>query len=299
MRRANGRTNEILELFVAQQVDLRILSLPAGADPCDFLAAHGGEAFQSLVDNSVDALEHRLRSATAGIDALEDTHASHQAIEEVLSTLAKATSGANSTVTIRVDQMLHRLARKFGVSEDRLRSRVAELRRRGSGSARPLDDDAQHQQAPLRIADPWQRELAVLLVSRPASLSQIRDATEIIELPPGPCRTIVDQIIELFDAETEPSFERLLLAFDDPRMKDLLISCDEECGTLEPSEHARRLTELVDHGRRRQEHSDSQKQLAILKKGAVDESTQLEILERMIEQKRARQSIPKISPTDG
>ena len=35
------RTNEVLELFVAAQVDLRILTLPASLDPCDFLRAAG------------------------------------------------------------------------------------------------------------------------------------------------------------------------------------------------------------------------------------------------------------------
>ncbi len=35
------RANEVLELFVAQQVDLRILTLPDELDPCEFLLAAG------------------------------------------------------------------------------------------------------------------------------------------------------------------------------------------------------------------------------------------------------------------
>ena len=35
------RANEVLELFVAQQVDLRILTLPDDLDPCDFLQQRG------------------------------------------------------------------------------------------------------------------------------------------------------------------------------------------------------------------------------------------------------------------
>ena len=40
------RANEVLELFVAQQVDLRILTLPDGLDPCDFLHQRGAEALR-------------------------------------------------------------------------------------------------------------------------------------------------------------------------------------------------------------------------------------------------------------
>ena len=37
------RANEVLELFVAEQVDLRILTLPEGLDPCDFLQKYGAD----------------------------------------------------------------------------------------------------------------------------------------------------------------------------------------------------------------------------------------------------------------
>ena len=39
------RANEVLELFVAQQADLRILTLPEELDPCDYLHKYGAEAF--------------------------------------------------------------------------------------------------------------------------------------------------------------------------------------------------------------------------------------------------------------
>ena len=39
------RANEVLELFVAQQVDLRILTLPEELDPCEFLHERGGGVF--------------------------------------------------------------------------------------------------------------------------------------------------------------------------------------------------------------------------------------------------------------
>ena len=37
------RANEVLELFVAEKADLRIVTLPEGLDPADFLLEHGAE----------------------------------------------------------------------------------------------------------------------------------------------------------------------------------------------------------------------------------------------------------------
>ena len=45
------RTNEILDallaLFEKNQIDLRILILPGGVDPCDFIATHGSDPFRA------------------------------------------------------------------------------------------------------------------------------------------------------------------------------------------------------------------------------------------------------------
>ncbi len=62
------RANEILELFVANAVDLRIATLPPRLDPCDFVQQHGAKAFEDLVAGAVDALYHKIRVCTAGIE---------------------------------------------------------------------------------------------------------------------------------------------------------------------------------------------------------------------------------------
>ena len=54
------RANEILGLFVAEQVDLRIVTLPDGLDPADFLLSAEPRRFGSFLDSAVDALEHKL-----------------------------------------------------------------------------------------------------------------------------------------------------------------------------------------------------------------------------------------------
>ena len=114
------RTNEILDallaLFEKNEVDLRILTLPEGLDPCDFIATHGSDQFRQLVDHAVDALEHKFKTVTNGLDTLTDTHRVSQAAEQMLATLAQIRqpgAGATSQALLREDQMLSRIARQF------------------------------------------------------------------------------------------------------------------------------------------------------------------------------------------
>ena len=55
---AGGATgvDRALEIFVSQDVDLKIATLPDKYDPCDLLSAHGAEPMKRALDGAVDAL---------------------------------------------------------------------------------------------------------------------------------------------------------------------------------------------------------------------------------------------------
>src|SRR5205814_10276578 len=112
--------------FEKNQIDLRILILPGGVDPCDFIATRGSDQFRQLLATAVDALDHKFKVVTNGLDTLTDTHRASQAAEQLLATLAQlrpAGSGATSTSLLREGQMLSRSARQLHVPEDKLRTR--------------------------------------------------------------------------------------------------------------------------------------------------------------------------------
>ena len=125
------RTGEVLSLFVAEQVDLRIVTLPDDLDPCDFLLERGADAFRELLDSPVDALEHAFRMATRGLDIATMPHQAQVALDGLLQTIAKAPrlrEGTTSETRIRQWAMMARLARMFGIDEAVLRGRLTELR---------------------------------------------------------------------------------------------------------------------------------------------------------------------------
>jgi DNA primase len=127
------RTSEILELFVAAQMDLRILTLPDGLDPCDYLLRFGGENLKGLIAGAIDALEHKIRTVCKGFDPLLDTHRANVALEDILSSLARVSQQGlleNDGARLRQDQILVRLGRQFGIEQTEIRLRLDAIRQR-------------------------------------------------------------------------------------------------------------------------------------------------------------------------
>ncbi len=55
------RADEVLEVLLAEPVDIRIARLPAGIDPCDQCLTAGPEAFEAVIDEAVDPLDYSMR----------------------------------------------------------------------------------------------------------------------------------------------------------------------------------------------------------------------------------------------
>jgi DNA primase len=301
------RTNEILELFVAAQIDLRILTLPAGLDPCDFLLEQGGEAFQRLLEGAVDALEHKIRVATAGIDLVNDTHRANLALEDILSTVAKAPrllAGPTTGLRLREQQMLTRLARQFGLPEQEMRSRLAELRRRSGRVPRPDLGDPRRadETAPpkVRDVDPREAELLEILIIHPGLASQTVRQVEVGQLQSEAIKRIYLTICRLHDEGRTADFGNVLTALDDPRLKNIWVELDERAHAKAETAQAdaqTRLQGLIDDFRYATLTKDRPHKLAALEEKRLDDQQSLAELQALIDQERNRQGIS--SPTDG
>jgi DNA primase len=297
------RTNEVLELFVAQQVDLRILTLPEEFDPCEFLLERGAEAFSEFVEHrAVDALEHAFQVSTRGIDVERDIHGASQAMEKLLSTIAKAPRHGDDTTRedrLREEKILQRLAARFRIDEQEVRNRLTELRRRGQ-SAPPLrsSDAGPVPERPEKI-DPWERELLEMLVEHPELVALAREAIRPEELASGACRRIFETCCRLHAVGQTPTFDRLILEFDEPVLKGLLVEFDEQAAAkgTHVSNPQTLLEELIRGFERRRLDKSRPAQVVALREGNLDPNQEVELLARIIEQQRARQGISR--PTDG
>jgi DNA primase len=300
------RANEILALFVAHEVDLQVLTLPEGSDPCDFLQKHGAEAMQELIRNkSASALDHAFLAETRGVDFERDVNGVDRAIERLLSIIAQAPRlGARTDAQRRNREwkVLSNLALKFRVSEDTMRDRLKELRRR-SGQ-RPAAQPGEPPRAvavsgPAEEMAPIERELLELLIAHPACVPAVRSQIGPEWAAAESSGQIYQTCCRLSDAGITPAFDRLMLEFDQPALKSLLVDLDEAArakGTRDADPEAL-LRELVNTYQRKEADRQRPADLVALREGGLDDSQETELLEKIIRQERNRQGISE--PTDG
>ncbi len=295
------RTNEVLALFVAQQVDLRILTLPDDLDPCDFLQQRGAEAFaQLLATGTVDALDHAFRSATRGLDLDRDIHGASQALERLIEILAKAPRLRPDTTSedrLREEKFLQRFAALFRVSETEVRRRLTALRRRmqdkGPTMAMAAPVSPEPAWRPGETIDAYEREFAELLVVYPDTWLAARAAIALTALTSSALRRIYETGCRLLDVGVLPDFDRLILEFDDPSLKSLLVDLDEQ-GRAKGSrmaEPAELLKELFKAFQRREVEKQQPGQLVALRGQNLDNDQEIDLLRKIVQQEKSRQGI--------
>lgn len=297
------RTNEVLELFVASEVDLRIATLPDQLDPCEFLEERPAEELRDLLANAHDAFEHAIEVQTRGLDFVRDTHRSNQVLERLLGIIGRAprlTSDSSSAKLLRERQVVARLARDFRVEESLLRQRLAELR-----ADIPVPRPAEPSVVPAaRISakdlPPLDAELFEILTRSPELVDSAISELTPEHLSPGPARHLFAAYQSLVDRGESPEFLHILDELEEPRFKSLLVELDELASLKEAhanADAATRLRRLIEDVQYRFQATDRRQQLATLEQKRLDGAEELNLLHHLVEQERKRQGIT--APTDG
>ena len=233
-----------LAKFLAHDVDLRILTLPAGVDPADYLSAHGLDGFRSLLDTTVEAWEQKLKLS---IDryGLQTVDARARVLDEILEVLSRVPRLGG---TIRENLILSRLAHQIGVAERSIRRRLSELRKTHAGRTQSgLRIDAAEQPERIELYDGRQsrddrmeRDLLEMVFASPAVATEIRGEISTDEFRNRPLRELIRTCYALLDRGIEPSYDRVTAEIEDPELKRLAVQIDH---VARDKEIARRLEE--------------------------------------------------------
>ncbi len=337
------RADQVLELFVAQGVDLSILTLPVGSDPCDFLQSEGAEAFSQMLDGeAVDAMDHAFRSATSGVDLEKDIVASSKALDHLLGILAGAphrASDASDPQHIRHEKMLQRLASQFQVPEREIRQRLRQWRQRKmksrpaspspeakSTSPSPREDspysdemlyddlagleagpteeappsrEASPEAVPRVAPDPLERDLLEVLVSTPTTIGKFAERIDGKWLRTPCTRSIFEWLERRREEASEEAltFDRLMLHYDDPWMKNLLVELDHRGREKDVAENPSLHEEIIEAFARREWLRQTPRQLHRLREDSLSGEEKHNLLLEFQRKQRVRHGIT--DPTEG
>lgn len=122
------------EAFVAEELSVRVASLPAGEDPDSMILSRGADAFLSEVASAVSALDF-LIDCMARTESLS-TDAGMMRTSRAVQQLIVCAPGA-----VQRDRMVQRAAERLGLSQAALRRDLVRAQRRPS-AAQKDDDEA-------------------------------------------------------------------------------------------------------------------------------------------------------------
>lgn len=119
-QKAVRRAGEILQNTGLQ---IRVVVLPDGKDPDEYIKKHGAARFKALLQGAVSEIEYKLLTAVEGIDTNSD--------DGKLQYLSRAAEIiAESSDVMTRDLYIGRLSDKYGVSRAALETKVSDIRKR-------------------------------------------------------------------------------------------------------------------------------------------------------------------------
>jgi DNA primase len=233
-RAGQDAARKAVEKFLAQDVDLRILTLPAQLDPAEFLAEKSAEEFRQLVESAPEAWEFQFRSARA-LYGFETIDGRQRILEEMLDLLAQV---PNLSGTLRESLLIANLAQRLTLAETAVRDRLGEVRRqRGRrtrvDSAAPTmgPEPVQIERILKRRVSPEDRlecDLLELLLAAPEHAGFVAQSVSEATLQNSIFRQILEHCLQELDEQGELTLAGLIGRVEDKSLRALIVGLDEQ-----------------------------------------------------------------------
>jgi DNA primase len=199
-----GGVDRALDVFVTNDLDLRIATLPEGLDPCDLFVKFGAEEgrrifLDAVEQKAMDVLDYKLDRVWKkyGDGGLEGKR---QGAEEMLAILAKSPQDRS----VKMELMINRIAQRLTIKEETLWARVREMKRSAPGprmgAANPgtsPPDPAPRQEENVGPAPIHERELVELLLAEPALIANAMIEVPLAELEHPRSKKVIEALYRL------------------------------------------------------------------------------------------------------
>lgn len=293
------RADQVLELFVGANVDLRIITLPGNADPAEFIAQYGREALEELAANAPDALDHKLANLINGIDLTRDTHQATSALQKMLDVIA----GGGNRNSLRTGQMLLRLSRTFGFPVEELRVQLDQQINRKSqrfsqepGTSLTIREAVTPKpiQIKLQPLNGMERELFEIMIEQPELAAMALEAIDPAWLQSDTARMLLATYRDLDLEGRDLDFATVLMAMDSEPLKTQLVTLDESiqrrADFVSPAPFER-YSSLLKRFQTTQSRIEATRKLAKLENPSLDDEEATRILQGIIESQRSQQQL--------
>jgi len=253
--------NRALGVCLSQRIDIKLATLPAGNDPCDFILSEGAEKFEQILAAAVDVFAFKWERLVEqfGSDNLIDQKA---AIEEFINTVATGVVSGNLS-PIETGLIVNKLSSTIGMNA---RDINAELSKQVSRNRRNLAHNSRGQgKSEAGLPDLGsglcvvaQREILEVLLNTPRLLKSLDGMVTSSSFDVPVLGQIAEIVFETIERETNPSIAQFLASTESAELSALIVELAET--GLEKGNFSKRLScaagVLEQHERKKQSGAD-------------------------------------------
>lgn len=199
--------------FLAEDLDLRILSVPSGKDPADYLEDHTSEEFYALTASASEAWEYKLQSILQRI-SINTVAGRQQVLNQMMEFLAASQGLAGS---IREDMILRNVCGRVQVDERMARQQLKELRgptqkkgfTRRDAERQPVELKTRRENALERA----EREVLEIILTCPETIDVIRHQIGADDFENARHQRLLDLCIDVWKEDGDlPELGRMIIA---------------------------------------------------------------------------------------
>jgi DNA primase len=204
-----------LEVLLEGGMQVKLVSLPKGEDPDDFLNKRGNDAFAALLKNAKDFFDYKLQALLARYPR-HDALGLSKISREMFETFLKVKN------TVMLSEYFKRLSRALEVDENSLRTEFSHLNKKEGGpKERPRETAA----VPEAIKPaPEELLLLVLMAEVPPFCDRACEELKDIDLKNPASRQLFEYLRELSEQGKKCSLSGLLVRISDAQYREQLVA---------------------------------------------------------------------------
>jgi len=275
-----------IDAFAAEELGVRVVALPGGLDPDDFLRKNGTDAFLRAVESAADGLAFKLDHLLDGLPERERGSPTQMAkkLDNVLATIALIPNTVTQSLEIK------KIMERTGVPEIALQRRVERL---SSGRRYSIRETPAAQSSPAR-REPG-RELLEAMLTYPATIAYVRPRLAPDAIENAAVRELVERLFALAETEKSCSAADLLAHVQDETQRGIIeeIIGGEEAKVSDPEEWCRDLLAALKVREQRKASAEIGRKITAAK--SLDRDARNRLLEAKLEaareSQRARQKL--------
>ncbi|MFH1238764.1 MAG: DNA primase [bacterium] len=200
-----------LDLLLDTGLRVKVVSLPSGKDPDEFLQAKGTEAFIEVLNKALPLVDYRLNIAAAKVD-IRSTEGKIYVAKDVLPTIARLKNA------IEQREELKKISQRLSLDEESLLIELEKIKTRTPGEA-GLENMVVQDSLGVEKA---QRELLQLMLTEPGVIEKIKDEIGPADFSVLDLAVIAEEIFKLSPYAGEDLAAKIIDSLENEKLSQLI-----------------------------------------------------------------------------